>query len=138
MGIIKDFRVFITQGNVVSLAVAIIIGIAFTAVVTALITDIITPLLGIPGHVDFSALTFTINGSTFYYGSFINALIAFITIAFVVYMILVRPISKSEERRAARKKKNPPEVTTKTCPYCFSTIPIKAMKCAFCTSVLPA
>ncbi|MCL4341561.1 MAG: large conductance mechanosensitive channel protein MscL [Candidatus Thermoplasmatota archaeon] len=136
MGVLKDFRVFITQGNVIFLAVAIIIGLAFTAVVTAFISDIITPLLGIPGHVDFSTLTFTINGSTFYYGAFINALIAFLTIAFVVYMVLVRPISKSEERRAARKKKISTEVTTKICQYCISTIPIKATKCPFCTSVL--
>jgi large conductance mechanosensitive channel len=133
LSIISEFRTFITKGNVIDLAVAVVIGVAFNAVVTALVTDLITPLIGIPGHVDFSAMTFTINGSTFMYGSFINSLISFLVIAFVVFLIMVKPAAKIEERRAAKAASSGP--TTKTCPECLSTIPIKARRCAYCTSV---
>lgn len=132
MGLLKDFENFITKGNVIDLAVAVVIGVAFNAVVTALVSDIITPLIGIPGHVDFSVLTYTINGSTFMIGSFINAVISFVTIALVVFLLLVKPASKLEERRKAKEKAAAP--TTKECPQCCSQIPIKAKRCMYCTS----
>lgn len=134
MGAIDDFRTFITKGNVIDLAVAFIIGAAFTAVVTALVTDIITPIIGIAGHVDFSSWRLTINGSAILFGLFLNALIAFIIIAAVVFFALVRPIAKMEERRKA--KLPPAAVTTKDCPFCFSSISIKATRCPNCTSTL--
>jgi large conductance mechanosensitive channel len=116
---------------VIDLAVAVIIGLAFNAVVTAFVTDIITPLIGIPGHVDFTSLTYTINGSMFLVGPFINAIINFITIALVVFFFIVKPISKMKE---VSSKKTAVSPTTKQCPECLSTIPIGAKRCAFCTS----
>lgn len=134
MGAIDDFRTFITKGNVLDLAVAFIIGAAFTAVVTALVADIITPIIGIAGHVDFSSWRLTINGSAILFGLFLNSLISFIIIALVVFFALVRPIAKMEERRKA--KLPAAAVTTKDCPFCFSSISIKATRCPNCTSTL--
>ena len=132
----KGFRDFILRGNVIDLAIAVVIGVAFTAVVTALVSDLITPLIAaIFGKPDFSNLTFTINNSTFKYGAVINAVISFLAIAAVVYFVVVVPMNKLAERRA----KPAVDVTTRECPECLSTIPKAARRCSFCTSqVTPA
>lgn len=127
---LKGFRDFIMRGNVVDLAVAVVIGAAFGAVITSFVGNILTPLIAaIFGQPDFSGLTFTINGSRFLYGSFFNAVISFIFIALAVYFIVVMPLNKLAERRA--KGADP---TVKECPECLSEIPHKARKCAFCGS----
>ena len=133
---LKGFRSFILRGNVVDLAVGLVIGAAFGAVVTALVKDIITPIIGaIGGTPDFSQLTFTINGSQFFYGDFINALLAFLIIAAAVYFIVVIPMNKM----MAKYKPTAEEPTpTKECPHCLSAIPVGATRCAFCTSDLQA
>ncbi len=134
MSIVEDFKNFITKGNVIDLAVAVVIGVAFNAVVTAFVTDIITPLIGVAGHVDFSKITYTLNGSTFLIGTFLNAVISFVTIALVIFLLIVKPMAKMKEM--SDKKKTAADPTTKQCPECLSTIPIKATRCAFCTSEL--
>lgn len=136
MGAWDDFKAFITKGNVIDLAVAVVIGLAFQAVVTAFVTDIITPLISIPGSHDFSHYGYQIGGGNFLYGAFITAVINFIMIALVVFFVLVRPVAQAEARRAAKKPAAAP--TTKDCPYCLSKVPIAATKCAYCTSALPA
>jgi large conductance mechanosensitive channel len=132
---IKGFRDFILRGNVVDLAVAVVIGAAFGAVITAFVADIITPLIAaIFGQPDFSQLTFTINGSKFLYGAFINAIISFLLIAAAIYFVVVVPMNKLAERRA--RGQAPADATTKQCPECLSEIPVEAKRCAFCTSQL--
>jgi large conductance mechanosensitive channel len=129
---LKDFKQFLLRGNVVDLAVGIVVGAAFGAVVTALVRDLITPVIAaIIGKPDFSALTFTINGSTFHYGDFINVLIAFISIAAAVFFLVVRPVNALMAMR-----KTEPDVDSETapCPECLSDIPRLARKCAFCGS----
>ena len=134
---IKGFRDLILRGNVVDLAVAVVIGAAFGAVITAFVEDIITPLIAaIFGQPDFSSLTFTINGSRFLYGSFINAVVSFLLIALAVYFVVVVPMNKLAERRA--RGKAPEDPTTKQCPECLSEIPAGARRCAFCASEQPA
>jgi large conductance mechanosensitive channel len=129
----KGFREFIMRGNVVDLAVAVVIGAAFGAVVKAFVDNIITPIIAaIFGQPDFAALKFTINGSVFQYGLFINALISFLLIALAVYYVVVVPMNKMAEVRA--RGKAPEDPTTKQCPECLSEIPVAARKCAFCTS----
>ncbi len=125
----KGFRTFISRGNIVDLAVAVVIGTAFTAVVTALVADLITPLIAaIAGKPNFSALKFTVHNSTFLYGSFINAAISFLILAAVVYYLIVAPLAKISSRFQHNV-----EVTTKDCPECLSTIPIAASRCMYCT-----
>lgn len=132
---LKDFKAFLLRGNVVDLAVAVVIGAAFGAVVTALVSDLLTPLIAIPGKTDFSSLHFTINKSRFLYGHFINALIAFISIAAAVFFFVVRPINAL----MARRKTEPDvESTTRECPECLSNIPAAARRCAFCTAKVGA
>jgi large conductance mechanosensitive channel len=134
---LREFKEFIMRGNVVDLAVAVVIGVAFGAVVTAFISDIITPLIAaIFGKPDFGNLTFTINGSKFLYGDFINALISFVTIAAAIFFFVVKPLNVLAERRAAGAPTESP--TTRPCPQCLSEIPIPATRCAFCTSEVPA
>jgi large conductance mechanosensitive channel len=132
---VKGFRNFIARGNLIDLAVAVVIGTAFTAVVTALVADLITPLIAaIAGKPNFSALKFTVHNSTFLYGSFINALLSFLIVAAVVYYLIVAPMAKVTAlfRRQA-------EITTRDCPECLSTIPIAATRCMYCTTaVAPA
>jgi large conductance mechanosensitive channel len=126
----QGFRKFILRGNVVDLAVAVVIGAAFGTVVQALVKDLITPLIGAFGGVpDFSALYFTVNGSKFLIGDFINALLSFLVIAAVVYYFVVLPVSKLIERASP-----PAAITTRECPLCLSKIPLKARRCAFCTA----
>jgi large conductance mechanosensitive channel len=129
---VKGFRNFISRGNLIDLAVAVVIGTAFAAVVTAIVTDLITPLIAaIGGQHDFSGLTFNVHGSTFKYGAFINALLSFLIIAAVVYFLIVAPMAKITARF-----KREVEVTTRDCPECLSTIPIAATRCMYCTTVV--
>ena len=132
---LKGFREFLFRGNVVDLAVAVVIGAAFGAVVTALVKDLITPLIAaIFGKPDFSSLTFTINHSTFRYGAFFNALISFLIIAAVVYFLIVKPMAALLARSTRVK-----EATERDCPECLSSIPIAARRCKYCTAdVAPA
>ena len=126
----KGFRTFLARGNVIDLAVAVVIGTAFTAVVAAVVADLITPLVAaIAGKPHFADLKFTVNQSTFLYGSFLNALLTFLIIAAVVYYLIVAPMAKV----TARFQKNV-EVTTRDCPECLSTIPIAASRCMYCTA----
>lgn len=128
---LKDFKAFLLRGNVVDLAVAVVIGAAFGDVVKSLVADILTPIIAIPGSADFAALQFTINGSVFRYGAFFNAVIAFVTIAAAVFFFVVRPVTAL----MARRKTEPDvESTTRDCPECLSSIPVAARRCAFCTA----
>jgi large conductance mechanosensitive channel len=129
----SGFRKFLLRGNVVDLAVAVVIGTAFGAVVTALVKDIITPIIGAFGGLpDFSAWSFTINGSNFLIGDFINALLAFVVLAAVVYFFVVQPVQRLMDRFKPEPVAAPE--TTRDCPYCLSKIPKAAARCAFCTS----
>jgi large conductance mechanosensitive channel len=129
---VDDFKAFILKGDVVSMAVGIVIGLAFQAVITALVADIITPLIGVAGHFDFSAWTFTLNGSKFLQGAFMNAVISFLLVSLVVFFLVVRPYEQLKNRR--KKPEAPAVVTTRDCPYCFSSISNKARRCPNCTS----
>src|SRR5258707_1464131 len=118
----KEFKAFLLRGNLVDMAVGIVIGLAFVAVVTALVADLITPLIAaIFGSSDFSALTFTIHKSHFLYGSFLNAVFSFVTVATVVFFLIVKPVDALMARRAA-----PPDPPTKQCPACLSESPAPA------------
>jgi large conductance mechanosensitive channel len=131
----NDFKAFILRGNVVDLAVGIIIGAAFGAVVAAFVKDLITPLIAaIGGKPDFAALGFTINHSRFLLGDFINTVVSFLIIAAVVFFFVVRPVNALMNRR---KTETPVEATTRECPYCLSSIPMAATRCAFCTQEVP-
>ena len=129
---VKEFRQFLLRGNVVDLAVAVVIGVVFGAVVSALVADLITPFIAaIFGEPDFSNLTFTINKSVFKYGDFINAAITFVIVAAVVFFFIVKPVNAL----ISRSRREPPsDPTTRRCPECLSEIPIDARRCAFCTS----
>ena len=128
---LKEFKEFLLRGNVVDLAVGIVIGAAFGAVVTAFVADLITPILAIPGSTNFSALEWKLGGGVFKYGHFLNAVIAFVAIAAAIFFFVVKPVGKLMAMR-----KTEPEVasTTKQCPECLSSIPNEARRCAFCTS----
>jgi len=127
----KDFKDFLLRGNLVSLAVAFVIGGAFATLVTALVTDLFTPLIAaIGGNPDFSKLQFTINSSTFLYGAFFNALIAFVVIAAVVFFFVVKPTNHLMDRM---KTEPPVDENVKDCPHCLSSIPVAASVCMFCT-----
>jgi large conductance mechanosensitive channel len=127
----KDFRQFLLRGNLVDMAVGIVIGLAFAALVTAFVADLITPLIAaIGGNRDFSGLTFTIHRSRFLYGHFINALIAFVVIAAVIFYLVVKPVNAM----MARRRSEPPvDEPVKPCHHCLSEIPEAASVCAFCT-----
>jgi large conductance mechanosensitive channel len=134
---LKEFRQFIMRGNVVDLAVAVVIGAAFGAVVTALVSDIITPLIAaVFGQPSFGGLTFTIRKSHFLYGAFIDAVLSFLMIAAAIFFFVVKPLNMLAARRAAGAP--PASPTTKACPECLSEIPIAARRCAFCTSEVAA
>ena len=134
---VKEFRDFVLRGNVVDLAVAVVIGAAFGAVVASLVENLITPLIGaIGGEPNFDRLSFTINGSRFGYGEFINALLSFLIIAAVVFFLVVRPLNRVMSRLMPEK---PIDRPTRDCPECLSSIPEAARRCAFCTAeVTPA
>jgi large conductance mechanosensitive channel len=131
--LVQGFRNFLLRGNLVELAVAVVIGTAFGLVVSALVADLITPLIAaIGGKPDFASLYFTVNKSKFAYGSFINSLVSFLIIAAVVYFLVVVPMVKLlalMQRNAA--------ATERDCPECLSSIPVNATRCKFCTAIVP-
>jgi large conductance mechanosensitive channel len=132
---LQGFKQFILRGNVVDLSVGIVVGAGFTAVVNALVKDLLTPFIGaIIKAPDFSGLTFTVRGSQFMYGDFLNALISFLIVAATVYFFVVLPINALVAR--TRRKGPPVDPTTKKCPECLSEIPLQAKRCAHCTSVV--
>jgi large conductance mechanosensitive channel len=133
---LKGFKQFILRGNVLDLAVAVVMGGAFGAVVTALVKDLLTPLIAAVARTpDFSALTFEVNGSKFLIGDFINSLISFLLIAVAVYVFVIMPVNALMAR--LNRGEAPPDPTTKKCPECLSDVAIAARRCAFCTSALP-
>ena len=136
MTLINDFKAFILRGNVVDLAVAVVVGAAFKSIVDAFVADLITPLVAaIGGKQDFSTLHFTINDSVFRYGDLLNQVISFVIIAAVVFFFIVTPVNAM----MARARKEPPaDPSEKKCPECLSEIPLEARRCAFCTTQLVA
>jgi large conductance mechanosensitive channel len=132
---LAEFKQFLLRGNIIDLAVAFVMGIAFVAMVNSLVADLLTPVFAaVFGKQDFSSLTFTINGSEFRYGSFINAVISFVSVAAVVFFFIVKPASTLNARRPADKTPGQRE-----CPECLSEIPAAARRCAHCTTeVVPA
>ena len=133
----KEFREFILRGNLVDLAVAVVIGTAFAAVIAALVADLVTPLIAaVGGNPDFSELSLTINGSVFRYGHFLNALLTFLIVAAVMFFLVIKPVNAL----LARRRTEPPtDEPTRDCPECLSEIPTAARRCAFCTTaVAPA
>ncbi|MGH9409227.1 MAG: large conductance mechanosensitive channel protein MscL [Vicinamibacterales bacterium] len=134
---LKGFKQFVLRGNVVDLAVAVVIGAAFGAVVASLVKDLLTPFIAaIVGKPDFSAIHFAVNGSQFLIGDFINALVSFLLVAAAIYFFVVAPMNMINERR--RRGEPSPDPTTKKCPECLSEIPIAAHRCAFCTQPIDA
>jgi len=130
--VLKDFREFIMRGNLVELAVAVVVGTAFAAVIAALVKDLITPLIAaVGGKPDFSDLKFEINGSQFLYGDFINALLSFLIVAAVVFFLVIRPMNQLVARMRTAPEE---EEETRKCPQCVSAIPVSAKRCAFCTA----
>ena len=129
---LREFRAFIVRGSLVDLAVAVVIGAAFSAVVTALVKDVITPLIAaVGGEPDFSRLTFAVNGSVFRYGDFLNAVISFLLVAAVVFFLVIKPVNGLLERL---RTEPPVEEETRDCPECLSQIPAAARRCAYCTA----
>jgi large conductance mechanosensitive channel len=130
---VAGFRKFLFRGNIIDLAVAVVIGVAFNAVVQALIADIITPLIAaIGGQPNFGALSFTVHGSHFRYGTFINAVLSFVIIAAVVYYLIVSPAARITALSQRSK-----EATERECPECLSSIPVGAKRCMYCTAEVP-
>jgi len=130
---VKGFRDFISRGNLIDLAVAVVIGTAFTAVVTAIVADLITPLIAaIWKKPNFAGLTFELHGSTFHYGLFLNAVLTFLIIAAVVYFLVVKPVGELTSRLARHHA-----ATNRDCPECLSSIPIAATRCMYCTVTVP-
>ena len=135
MTLLRGFKTFLLRGNVVDLAIAVVIGVAFAAVVTAFVKDLVTPLIAaLGGQPDFASLYFTVNNSKFLYGDFINAILSFLIIAAVIYFFVVTPYTAWLARS---RKEPPPDPTTKKCTECLSEIPKDARRCAFCTSPQP-
>jgi len=133
-GMLKEFKAFIMRGNVVELAVAVVIGAAFGAVVKSLVEDLFTPLLAIPGSADFSTLDFTISGSSIRYGLFLNAVIAFLMVAAAIFFVVVRPLQKMADKRGGDEVDLDEDLAE--CPECLSEVPRAARRCRHCTSVL--
>ena len=132
----SGFKAFLLRGNVVDLAVAVVIGAAFSGVVNALVKDLITPLIAaLGGKPDFSALYFTVNNSRFMIGDFINAVVSFMIVAAVIYYLVVLPYTRF---RFVLEKPPEPKPEKRECPECLSEIPARAHRCAYCTAVLPA
>jgi large conductance mechanosensitive channel len=132
MSLLTDFKKFLLRGNVVDLAVAVVIGTAFAAVINRLVADLLTPIIAlIFGKHDFSQLTFTLNHSVFRYGDFLNTLITFLTVGAAMFFFVVTPINRLFARRAQAD----PE--SKECPECTSAIPVAARRCPLCTSSVP-
>jgi len=128
----KEFKTFLLRGNMVDLAVAVVVGAAFGAVVAALVRDLITPLIAaLVGKPDFSLLAFTVNQSIFRYGDFLNVVIAFVLVAAAVFVFVVVPINRL---MAGSRREPPPDPTTRKCLECLSDIPVGARRCAYCTT----
>jgi large conductance mechanosensitive channel len=129
---VKEFKAFILRGNVVDLAVGVVIGAAFGTVITSFVTNILTPLITIPGETDFSDLKFAIRTSEFLYGTFINDVVSFLLIGLGVFLVVVKPVNRLMDMR-----KTQPDVESLTmqCGECLSNIPVGAKRCAFCTSL---
>ena len=132
---LKGFREFIMRGNVVDLAVAVVIGAAFGAVIASFVADILTPLLGLVGVPDFASASFSVGNAEVRYGLFLNALIAFLLVAAAIYFFVVAPMNALEARRQSGEESTP---TTKTCTECASEIPVAARRCPMCTQPQPA
>jgi large conductance mechanosensitive channel len=133
--ILMEFRDFMLRGNIVELAVAVVIGTAFAALVASLVADLLTPIVAaIFGQPDFSDLTFSINDSEFRYGNFINAVITFVSVAAAIFFFVVKPLQVIQARRAGTEA----AATTRPCPECLSEIPLAARRCSFCTSEVGA
>jgi large conductance mechanosensitive channel len=131
-----EFKQFLLRGNVIDLAVGIVIGAAFGGMVQALVKDLLTPLVAaIFGSPDFSRLSFRIHNSVFFYGDFLNALVAFLTVAFALFFFVVKPVNVLTSRMRLRQS---PDPSTRKCPECLSEIPIAARRCAFCAIEVPA
>lgn len=131
---LKEFKQFLLRGNVVDLAVGVVVGAAFGTIVNALVTDLLTPLIAAIAKVpDFSGLAFTINGSKFMYGHFINALISFLLVASSVFFFVVKPMNILISKA---RKEPPPDPTTKKCTECLSEMPIQARRCSHCAQVV--
>lgn len=122
----KGFKEFVTRGNVVQLAIAVVVGIAFGTLISSFVKNLLTPLVSIPGKADFASLKFTVHGSTFHYGVFVNDVISFVIIMAAIYFVVVLPMNRLAARRAA---------TTKECTDCLTEIPVAARKCSACGSV---
>jgi large conductance mechanosensitive channel len=135
MSIVTEFKEFVLRGNVIDLAVGVIVGGAFGGIVTALVKDIITPLIGLPGKVDLSNLNTTIHGAKFAFGDFLNTLVSFVILAAVVFFVIVKPVNYL---MSLRKTEMPVAAVTRECPECLSSIPLKATRCAFCTAEVAA
>lgn len=133
MSLAKDFREFVLRGNVIDLAVGVIIGGAFSAIVGALVKDVITPFLGMFGKVDLSNLNTTVNGAKFGFGDFLNSVMSFLILAFVVFFFIVKPVN---HLMSLRKTDTAADPITRECPFCLSSVPVGASRCAFCTSEL--
>ncbi|HVZ22647.1 MAG TPA: large conductance mechanosensitive channel protein MscL [Vicinamibacterales bacterium] len=132
---LKNFRTFMLRGSVIDLAVAVVIGAAFSGVVNALVKDLLTPVIAaVGGQPDFSAIVFTVNGSRFPIGDFINACVSFFLIGAAIYFFVVAPVNAFVARM--NRGQVPPDPTTRKCPECLSEVPIAARRCAFCTSAL--
>ena len=128
----KEFKTFLLRGNMVDLAVAVVVGAAFGAVIAALVRDLITPLIAaLVGKPDFSVLTFTVNQSIFRYGDFLNVVIAFVLVAAAVFFFVVVPVNRLMARS---RREPPPDPSTRKCPECLSDIPVGARRCAYCTA----
>lgn len=132
---LKDFKAFILRGNVVELAVGVVIGVAFGTVISSFVKNLLTPLVSIPGTTNFSSLDFTIRDSVFAYGTFLNDLISFVLVAAAVFFIVVRPLNAFMARRTPVEEEVV-DVTTRECPECMSLVPKGARRCGFCTSQL--
>jgi large conductance mechanosensitive channel len=132
--VLKEFKQFILRGNLVDLAVAVVVGVAFGAVVSSLVKDLITPLIAaIGGKPNFANLRFTVNGSTFYYGNFFNALVSFLIIAAVVFFLVIVPVNHLLKRMGAAPAEEPQR---RPCPECLTEIPEAARRCPACTTEL--
>ncbi len=133
-GIVQEFKQFLLRGNVIDLAVAVVIGAAFSAVVNAMVKDIITPIIAaIGGQPDFSTISFTINKSQFFIGDFLNQVISFVIISAVIFFLVIKPVNYLIQRSRSEPPMDP---TTKACPFCLNDVPLAATRCGFCTSEL--
>jgi large conductance mechanosensitive channel len=137
LGTLGGFQTFILRGNVIDLAIGVVIGVAFNTVVQAVVKDLITPLIGLVGIPNMSNLQKTLNGNIFLFGDVLNVVISFLITAAVVYFLVVKPMNALHDRYDRLKPKHEEAPTTRECPYCLSTIPLAATRCAYCTAQLP-